>query len=189
MVSLKYVKDYRLDTKTDASGKVKDHMVYIGPYYEWAASEEEFKSIRIKILYSVLIGFLLYISSMLKYSDITRIWFVILPFVCTIFSLFMLGLVSFNLYTIKGKMTREQKCKTLDRAKEFTALGAFLCAISGIASLVCVTGKFINVTFTDAYFVIAQIFLFVIFLYCFKVTKGLSIKEIANPEAEEWKDK
>ena len=31
MVSLKYAKEYRLDTFTDERGKVKDCTVYIGP--------------------------------------------------------------------------------------------------------------------------------------------------------------
>jgi len=189
MVSTKYVKDYRMDTETDKNGKVKRKMVYVGPYYIWNTAQEELKKLRCSYLTALAGEWIVFLGSMCFYNDISRNWYVILPYVCLILVFFFQSMAVWNLFTAKQPMHRETKDKTADRMKSSTFCGLILSAGALIGEIVaCIKGvKELKVP--DYLFVIATMILFVFLLYGFKASKRLTVTEQENPVAGEWKNK
>ncbi len=189
MLSLKYAKEYRLDTFTDESGKVKDCTVYIGPLYEWNASEATIKSLRGRISVITLVQAVLFISSLWNYNDLSRLWWVVVPYCCLLFVFLYLTAVCYNLFTVKGQFHREKKEKTVDRMKGCSVMGALLVGISLIAATVSSVMGLIHFGVWDIWFVLTETILMVSFLYEVKLSKELQVRELPNPKAEEWKDR
>lgn len=189
MLSLKYAKEYRLDTFTDESGKVKDCTVYIGPLYEWTISEAEIKSLRGRISIITLIQAVLFISSLWNYNDLSRLWWVVVPYCCLLFVFLYLAAVCYNLFTVKGQFHREQKEKTVDRMKGCSVMGAILVGVSFVAATISTLAGMVNFGIWDIWFALVELLLMVSLLYEVKLSKELQVRELVNPKAEEWKDK
>lgn len=189
MVSLKYAKDFRLDTYTDEKGKVKDCTVYVGPLYEWAISGQVLKKYRIKLLLLTLLQIVLFVSSLWNYSDLTRLWWVVVPYSCLFLVFVLQCMVCYNLFVLKGQMQREQKDKTVDRLKGCSVMGCILSGISIVSTTGSLIANMVNIQFWDIYYIIVEMVLFIIFLYNMKSSGTLLVKELVNPVAEEWKDK
>lgn len=189
MLSSKYVKDYRMDVETTKTGKVKRKMVYTGPLYDWNLSEDELR--RIRRLYLILCVSIcaIYLGSLLFYSNLSRLWYVILPYSCLILVLFFFIAAVYNIVHASQPMNRETKEKTQDRIKGSSligivfTLGTFLGETYGLFKLQQ------DISYTDLLFIVASVFIFTILLYGFKASKRLQLKEKINPLAEEWKDK
>ncbi len=189
MVSLKYAKEYRLDTFTDERGKVKDCTVYIGPLYEWSTPPAQIKSLRAKLTVMFIVQAVLFVSSIWNYNDLSRLWWVMLPYACLLFVFLYMATVCYNLFTVKGQFHREQKDKTVDRMKACSVMGAILVASSFISATISMLIGLVNIQMWDVWFVFTEAVLVVAFLYEVKLSKQLQVRELPNPKATEWKDR
>ncbi len=189
MVSLKYAKEYRLDTFTDERGKVKDCTVYIGPLYEWISSKEHIKKNAVLLTMMTVVQSFLLVFSLWNYSDLTKLWWVVLPFSCLLFVCLFLGTVCYNLFVVKGQFHREQKDKTIDRFKACSVMGIIFAGSTAMAAFSSLFLDFIRIGFWDIFFVAADMTMIVLFIFEFRMAKSLEVKEVPNPQAEIWKDK
>ncbi len=189
MVSLKYAKEYRLDTFTDERGKVKDCTVYIGPLYEWISSKEHIKKTAILLTLMTVVQSFLLVFSLWYYSDLTKLWWVVLPFSCMLFVYLYLGTVCCNLFKVRGQFHREQKDKTIDRFKACSVMGLIFSGSTAIAAFASLFLDFIRIGFWDIFFVAADLTMILLFVCEFRMAKSLEVKEIPNPQTEIWKDK
>ncbi len=189
MVSLKYAKEYRLDTFTDERGKVKDCTVYIGPLYEWTGSEKQRRSTAVKLLVMTLIQSVLFVFSLWNYSDLTKLWWVILPYACLLFVYLFLATVCRNLFVVTGQFHREKKEKTVDRLKACSVMGLIFAGSTVISAFVSLFLDFIKIGLWDICFVIADMIMIVLFICELRIAGGMEVKELPNPDAEKWKDK
>lgn len=188
MLSSKYVKDYRMDTQTTASGKVKRNMVYVGPHYVWSAAEAEMKSLRIKCLVLAILGWVIFIGSQLFHSDLSRVWYVVLPYEFFFLILMMWTGAVWNLLFAKQPMTRETKEKTCERFKGASVAG-MVCSLvtaAGITAVVITRGYH---TIPDICFMAADPLLLFLMLCGVGLGKKLTVTEQTNPLTEEWKNK
>ncbi len=185
VLSTKYVKDYRMDTQTMPSGKVKRKMVYTGPLYEWDLTAECLK--RLRILYGCLAGagWLLFLLSLSFYSNVSRILYVMLPYACFIPVLAFLTGASFKLAVTRGLMNRENKDKICTRLKNSSAAGVVCGLLTGIGVIVSIFLRKISVG-NNLLFAAADILLTYLCLYGFKSSGKLLVTETVNPVAQEW---
>lgn len=188
MLSSKYVKDYRMDTQTSASGKVKRKMVYVGPHYVWSAAESEMKTLRLRFSVLTMLGWILFIGSQLFYSNLSRVWYVVLPYEFFLIILLMWVGVLWNLFFAKQPMTRETRDKTCDRLKGASVAGIVcsLVTVAGIAVAVITRGYH---TTADISFMMIDPLLFHLMQQGRKLSKKLTVTEQVNPLTEEWKNK
>lgn len=189
MVSLKYAKEYRLDTFTDERGKVKDCTVYIGPLYEWITSAAQIKSLRYKLTIMTIVQIILFISSIWNYNDLSRLWWVMLPYACLLFVFLYLAMACYNLFTVKGQFHREQKDKTVDRMKACSVMGTILVVSSFLSATISLIAGLVNVQIWDVWFIFTEAVILIAFLYEGKLSKQLQVRELPNPKAQEWKDR
>ncbi len=189
MLSLKYAKEYRLDTFMDKSGKVKDCTVYIGPLYEWAISEAVIKSLRGRLSIITPVQAVLFISSIWNYNDLSRLWWVVVPYCCLLFVLLYLTIVCYNLFTVKGQFHREKKDKTVDRMRGCSVMGAILVGVSFVSATISMIIGMVKVQVWDIWFILVETILIVSFLYEVKLSKQLQVHELPNPKAQEWKNR
>ena len=189
MVSLKYAKEYRLDTFTDERGKVKDCTVYIGSLYEWSMPEEQRKRLRGRLTVMTIGQAVLFISSIWNYNDLSRLWWVMLPYACLLFVFLYLATVCYNLFTVKGQFHREQKDKTVDRMKACSVMGAILTGSSFLSATISLLAGLVHIQMWDVWFIITEAVLLTVFLYEAKLSKLLQVRELSNPKAQEWKDR
>ena len=189
MLSTKYTKEYRLDTFTDKNGKVKDCTVYIGPLYEWAAPEKLIRKLGAVLSMLTALQAVLFVSSLWNYCDLSRLWWVVVPYCCLLFVFLYMAVVCFHLLTLKGAFHREQKDKTVDRMKGCSVMGAILSGITVISSTVSVIMGLVNMKAWDVWFVVTAAFMLIIFLYDIRLSAKVQVREVPNPKALEWKDK
>lgn len=189
MLSLKYAREYRLDTFTDESGKVKDCTVYIGPLYEWIISETMLKSLRGRLSVITLVQVILFISSIWNYNDLSRLWWVVVPYCCLLFVFLYQTTVCYNLFTVKGQFHREKKEKTVERMKGCSVMGVILSGVSIVAATISVIPGIVNVQIWDVWLLVVNTFMIVCFLYLVKLSGELQVREVPNPKAKEWKDR
>lgn len=178
-----------MDTETTKTGKVKRKMIYTGPLYRWELPKEALKKLRVRFLLLCVAGWMIFIGSMLFYSNLSRIWYVILPYACLLLVFSFFSAAVYNLFTAKQPMSREVKDKTCDRLKGSSMVGMVFCA-GAFAGEVAARVAFREFGgLGDNLFMAADILLFFILLFVFKEGKQLSVSEEINPVAEEWKDK
>lgn len=189
MVSVKYAKEYRLDTFTDERGKVKDCTVYIGPLYEWVSTVEQLKKAALLLTLMTVVQSFLLVFSLWNYSDLTKLWWVTLPFSCILFVCLFLGTVCYNLFTVRGQFHREQKDKTVDRLKATSVMGLIFAGTTAMSAFPSMFLDFIKLGVWDIFFVVSDLTMFVMFILEFRMAGRLEVKEVPNPETDKWKDK
>lgn len=189
MLSSKYARDYRMDTETTDTGKVKRKMIYVGPLYRWEMEEAVLKKVRLFCLFLCLLGWGLFVGSMLFYSNLSRLIYVILPFACLFLVLFFFSAGTCNLFLAKQPMSRERKDKTVDRIKASAFMGMLFCggAFAGETAGMMVFKEFTGMG--DFLFMAATVLLFFVFLCGFAAGKHLAVSEEKNPETAKWKDR
>lgn len=192
MLSSKYVKDYRMDTSVDDRGKTREEMVYIGPLYCWDMPEEVFYRLKRQYLAGSILAWLVFVASLWPYSEISRIWYVILPYCCLLFPLFFISVAVHNMISAPCPFSREKKDKTVGRLKGSFMAGMVLSGGAAVGQAAgCLLMKdehltAIAITGTDVLMIAATWLLFIIMLYGFKASKRLAVREIENPRTAEW---
>lgn len=187
VLSFKYLKDYRWDTITDEKGKVKNHTVYIGPLYRWNPQESapnKWESIILTVLAAVL-----FVGSLWGYSQLSRIWYVVVPFSCTLFVLLAWARACMLLLKCPEIFPREHKEHMLDHRKGGGAAGMLLAAFTLTAAVVTALSSKLRLSEWDICFLAAVTLSFVIYLYDFRKTVKVKVIELPNPEAEKWTEK
>ena len=178
-----------MDTQTTSTGKVKNKMIYTGPLYRWAMTEETLKKSRILYLILNLAAWGIFIGSMLFYSNLSRIIYIILPYACLMPVFFYFSTAACNLLFAKQPMNKEIKEKTYDRVKGSTLVGMILSGGSFVGEVVGSLLVLNAVKTEDILFMTATVILFIILCLGFVNARKLIVSEEVNPAAEEWKDK
>lgn len=188
MINSKYVRYYRLDTETDSKGKVRTKMVYTGPLYKWDMPEAELKRVKVSLIVLALISCILFVGSLSFYSELSRTWYVILPYAINFLLICMQWGVVWNLFFAKQPMSMETKDKTLDRDKVVSVISLVINIITVSCAVVTMIIKGYMKAGEFA-FVGMVIFFVTLALYRIKVDKCMRVAECGNPLTEEWEQK
>lgn len=82
LIDVKYVKDYRIDLKMKKDGKQKRRVVYVGPLFSWKSNADTRKKCIREGMGLLILGWMLYFASIWKYSRLSHVWYVWIPYVC-----------------------------------------------------------------------------------------------------------
>ncbi len=189
MVSLKYGKEYRMDEELLPNGKYSKKMIYIGPVFTYAETEAEHKVSRIKLLILGIVSAVLFVFGLLFYSNLSRVWFVSVPYACNamVLYLFFESLVFFWPY--RASLEREQKEKGAER---FKSLGIFslLFHFSGLTGSTVALLTYVKGTVAFDYvflgIVVVQVMLWFLI---FREANRIHLWEHENPTKKEWESK
>lgn len=177
----KYQKDYELILKTQANGKVKEEVKYIGNYYVCQLSDEALK--RKKIYYfalSLSSVVLLIILGIINTSS-SRVLYVSLPYVC-IFPPAIYSLIgSTQFLKVDKKIEYVKYDKTRNRVRKSTLGIAVISLLAIIGDGFFIFYHYpINKFITELLFLTGLIFLFIInvfFLYQIQRQEIFKIEE------------
>lgn len=187
VVNSKYVKYYRLDTDIDAKGKAKTKMVYTGPLYKWDMPQDEYINVRLRILVLTLISCILFVGSLYFYTELSRTWYIILPYAIQFLILIMQGSVVWNFFFAKQPMNMEIKDKTYDRERTSTVISILINIIVVVSSVITMIIK--GYTAIGEIIFVGMVVVFCILsLYRFKVDKCIRVTEIENHLTKEWEN-
>ncbi len=188
MINSKYVRYYRLDTETDSKGKVRTKMVYTGPLYKWDMSETELKRVKVSLLVLTLISCILFVGSLSFYSELSRTWYVILPYAINFLLICMQWGGVWNLFFAEQPMSMELKNKTLEREKTVSVMSMVINIITVLCAVVTMIVK--GYTKMGEFTFAGMITLFIaLSLYRIKVDKCMRVAETLNPLTKEWEQK
>lgn len=165
MLSKKNLIDYSWETEVAPNGKVVDKMVYKGPLFEWGVDSFQIKKITIKLVLCILISFTAFLSSLWNYSNITRIWYIILPY--SVLSL-MIGLNSssiFLLSKVKNSFQRKQKEKIADRLKTIAVVELIVVILCLTTSMLYCTKQIKYMKMWDYYFICMLLVILISFFF------------------------
>ncbi len=187
MVSTKYNKYYRTTAEQDKNGKMKTVVVYTGPYYIYDIPKAKAKKLLILLSALGVIGTGIFVGSLLFYSEITRIFYVSVPYACNFLSLAMILMGILNLWNGKEKLTIEQYDKSIPRIRGFSIGGMIFIIASLIGSTVAfLISEDVHFAGTNIIFLVCEVLLFINMLCMLKVCFLFCTKEEANPIAKEW---
>lgn len=187
MISVKYGKEYRLKA-TD--GKKKDELVYVGPLFSYQDTLEAHQSKRVKFLILSVLSIVLFISSLSFYSNLSRVWFVSVPYAFLAMVLFMYVESLCFYWKFRDPLTREQKEKGGDRFKTLSVVYLFIALFSLISSIVTFFNQNLigYIGFSDYTFFALILVQILVMLYSFKVANQILYKERENPAAKAFED-
>lgn len=135
MLARKYVKDYRLEDKLDARGKLRTELVYIGGEYVFCAPERAGGRYRRAALLLNVLSWLCFIGALLPHSLATNTMYCVLPFVACVMTLIYETAAVIVAMTAREPLKREQA----DRLSGRLPITALLTLIfSGVAFGGCV---------------------------------------------------
>lgn len=188
MVSGRYSKEYRLDVADSPSGKKKTVLVYVGPYFDYDCTIQEHSKQKRKIVGFGILSLALFILGMSFYSNISKAWYVAIPFAVNAFILFLYFESVFYFWPFKTKLNREQKDKGGERFKPICLSSIFFYLISLVGSSV----KLMALHTADAFdliFLGCTVAEFVIMIFLFKLALKIKYVERENPVAKDWEGK
>ncbi|MDL2301721.1 hypothetical protein LJC58_05120 [Lachnospiraceae bacterium OttesenSCG-928-D06] len=174
--------------KTD-NGKVKEVAIYTGTLYQINVSDKEFRNMKIQYLVSSILSTLLFIGSLWQYTEIAKVWYVMLLYIAYLIPLFLMIGATFHLFTISGSFQRERKDKSVDQMKYATLIGCILMVAALIFAIQVLLFRDIVITIYDILVVVSIILNFIIMFLGFFTSRKLTVSEVFNPKTEEWKDK
>lgn len=186
MISPKYGNDYRLDVETLPDGKKKDVKVYIGPYFESDESEAVHKKNRLFLLFSEIIFAVLLILNMTFYTELGKVWYVIVPFAVNVLAAYVFFESVAYFWPVRDKLTREQKERGQDRLKQMSAVQAVLCMISEVAGIITTGFLLASVSINDIVFCTLACVMLLITVSQTLYLRKIDAKEIENPLAKKW---
>jgi cytochrome bd-type quinol oxidase subunit 2 len=190
MVTKKYVKDYRLENQKNKKGKDVTRPVYAGNYFVFEKSPEEVKRARTRLTVYGALAVICFVAGLLSYVNkgFSAQYYTLFPFAFCAFPLLYLGFAVYAFYAFKGRATREQKEKMIDRLEKsglVTVVLSALCMVGLlIAMILKIAGKETRpVTVNDFIFIAAAVLLLVISLLVFGLRKDLKmIQEVSEEE-------
>jgi len=106
VISKKYLKDYRLEEQIDSNGRIKTKAVYTGGDYTITPGFPKGK--KTLILYHSVLSALSFIVAIIPVSQAARTIYIIMPFVFTALTIYIMTATAVSLYLCKEKMKREQ---------------------------------------------------------------------------------
>jgi len=130
MVSRKYLKDYRIDERIDANGRVRSEAVYIGGDYTLSPRVSAGDK-RLLLLLSVLAGSF-YCVAMVPVTRAARLAYVILPLAVSALPIFRMAWAAASLYGAKEAVSHEKA----DSISNRLPLSALVAAILSGASFI-----------------------------------------------------
>jgi len=189
MVTLRFGKDYRMDLVEGANGKKERKMIYVGPLYDYEACEDVHGKQRRFFLVLGIIAIILFILGFSFYSNISRVWFASIPYVCNLLVLYWFSESIIYFWKFRDSLTREQKEKGGDRIKSMSLIASALCLMCLVGGIVSMFSYLTAVETTDYVFLGIDIALLMIMFISFTRAKEIKYTEKINPATEEWKDK
>lgn len=189
MISKKYLNDYTLDIKTDEDGKVANEYVYTADYYSFDLKEEETKSLRTHLLLYIVGITIAFLVPLFIYSTLSRVVYVILPYVLLLIPIYLLIQAITFLYRNNGLLKREERDKSFDRLKGIPIFTFFLLLLTIIGQIVGYrnwSGQLVQ----GDYILSAGTFVILLFTFLFfQETRSIKIKTVKNHKAEEIEKK
>jgi len=189
MITLRFGKEYRMDTETLPNGKSRQKMIYTGPLFDFCDSETEHKEKRILHLCVGIVTFLLLIIGYSFYSNLSRVWFVSIPYACNLLVgyLYLESVGFFWKYT--DSLNREHKEKGGDRLKSLSMIYAGFDLFSLVASFVAMFTYLDEISVRDYVFLALTLIQLMLMIFSFTKARKIEYLERKNPVADEWKDK
>lgn len=189
LISKRYLEDYTLDLNTEKNGKVTNEYLYTADYYSFDIGEVEAKSLRNHLLLYIIGMGAAFLIPLFMYSTLSRVVYVILPFVLLSIPIFLLGKAVSYLYRNNGLLKREEKDKSFDRIKGLPFLVFFLLLLEIIAQIVAY-GKWSEELAVGDYALSIGTFLVLLFTFLFfQKTRSLKIKTEKNENANKIESK
>lgn len=185
MLRNKYAKDYRIESYGTAKGKIREKAIYTGPLYSFPDA----RKLRITALFNSflgLAGIILWLAGLWNYSAVTRKLYVSVPMlcVCAVLSSFFSSAMKLLRLTTEQTFRREEKEKSVDRARGSSLAGILFCLAGFCAVLFYGAGVSFRFSFYDWFYLICTVLQLLIFTAGFIMTKKLSVQEVHNPSKD-----
>lgn len=103
----RYLKDYISDSKITKNGRIANEVKYIGDYYEFQLEEKEYKKMRLILLGSTLLIFVLFLLAGLLNGDGSFKFYILMPYICIFLPL---------LFLLQGYLSTPRKRKQMEYA-------------------------------------------------------------------------
>lgn len=189
MVTLRYGKEYRLDLETLPDGKQKRKLCYIGPLYDYEAAEDVHGKQRVILLILSILSVIVFISGLSFYSNLSRIWYISIPYAVNALLCFFLLESLFFFWKYRTDLEREKKQRGGDRFKGVYLISGITYLISCIGIIAVLIGKVISPECADYIFFFIAIQGVVLSVVGFTYAGKIKYVEKHNPEADKWADK
>lgn len=178
-----------MDVVETSSGKKKQRLIYTGPLYSYKAIKPGHAKERMQILIFTIVAVALFIIGFSFYSNLSRVWFVSIPYAFNALVLYFLIESLFLFWKYLPDLNREQKEKGGERFKAVSFVSMILFGFSLVGSFVALATGYVTLEASD-YAFIAFVFAEVLLMFfLFKVTKDIAYEEKENPVASEWAGK
>lgn len=178
-----------MDLETDAKGRKKRKMIYIGPLFQWATPESCRRKLLQQCSVTAALGWILYFLGIWNYSRLSHIWYVILPYICIFLCLCFLSNCLWRIGRTPQPFEREQKDKMTDRFRSSSAMGMLLAAAAGAGQIFNLVRAGFLPGMADAFLIAVTWIQFFLFLLCFRQGKQLQISVLTNPMTKEWENR
>lgn len=113
----KYYKDYVSEPKPDKNGKVKKSVTYVGDYYEYQLTQENYQKFRNIVLATAVIHSILYLIAGLLNNDGSRCFYVLISYVGMLLPTIYFWTAVFGMKRLPEKMEFVTYDKTICRLK------------------------------------------------------------------------
>lgn len=130
---------------------------------------------------------LVFAASLSFHSDLSRVWYVILPYIFFLLVLFRLTSICWKLVFGKQPFNRRRKEQLCQGFPVSFLLGICLNLITFVECIICSFRDQYNSVF-DSVFLGAVLFLIILLLVGFNKTRRFQFSEQVNPFAKEWEE-
>ncbi len=136
MVTRRYLKDYRIDDKLNARGKLRADAIYIGGDYRFIDPEAASSGKRYAILIMNVLSWSAFVGALVPQSSASHTMYCVLPLVASVLALFYESMAVYALMTLKEPMRHEQSDKLTVRLPLSSIASAVLSAAALIGFIV-----------------------------------------------------
>lgn len=178
--SAPYLKDYRMDLEIDASGKEKQVLVYVGDYHVLNEDEKTQRAKRFLPVFT-LIGWIAFVGSLFFYSEITKCFYVLLPYMLYLFSLYFISVADYYLCFFKKKYTNKENDSVVNRGKAATVGGIAIMILTSVGEVAFFV-KHQEVSTYDFLFLSLSVVEGISFCLSFAFLKDVDTHVVENPE-------
>lgn len=189
LVSLKYKKDYRMDVEETSSGKKKQTLVYTGPLYSYKVIKPDHVKERTRILILTIVAAVLFILGISFYSNLSRVWYVSIPYACNALVLYFLIESLFIFWKYRTELNREQKERGGERIKAMSFVSMVLFGFSLSGSFIALVTGYVKLSNSDCFFLSFVLALVLLMFVLYRFSKDIQYIEKENPVAKEWENK
>lgn len=178
-----------MDYEEDKNGKIKTKMVYVGLLYEVTCPKDKFHRLRIMYVIEAVLLAVLLTGSLCLNTYFSRQLYVNIPYALLLLAAALNGVGVYNLFKAEKKFGRELKEKCFDRLKQCSFVGMLLSFLALAGQVIIVIRSNIFLQPQDYCMLCCTILIFGLWYIGYIKCGKLTIREIPNEIAGEWKDK